>query len=378
MPDKIVIQCNVMEYAIMFFECNRRVKMQRHWKVQSVLLLLIMSLLWTGCAQAAAPAYQKFSGVFYNSFDTITSFIGYAQEKETFDDAFEMVQDMFARYHEVFDGYNAYEGVNNLYHVNKHAGEGPVQAEKELIDLLLWLREKQPMTNGKVNVALGTVLRIWHNYRTAGVELPQMSELENALAHTDFDKIIIDEENGTVHFTDPEIRLDLGAVAKGYTVEIVSQRLLTSDMPSFIISAGGNVRCGQKPLDGRNRWGVGIQNPEMPSTNKDVMFLTGLSVVTSGDYQRYYTVDGVRYHHLIDPVTLMPGTHMRAVTIVTEDSGLADLLSTAVFLMPYEEGRAYVDSLDGVEAYWVLNDGSVRYTDGMGKMLSSLGATAKD
>lgn len=365
-----------MEYAIVFFECNRRDHMR---KFRSVLLLLIvLSLMLTGCAQAAAPTYQKFSGSFFEAFDTITTVIGYAQKQETFDKAFADVQDMFFRYHQVFDAYNEYDGVYNLYYVNENAGKGPVKAEKELIDLLLWLREKQPATGGKVNTALGAVLRIWHNYRTAGVALPPMADLQEALHHTDFDKIIIDEKNGTVYFEDPAMLLDLGAVAKGYTVEIVAQHLLESDMPSFIISAGGNVRCGEKPLDGRDRWGVGIQNPEQPSATKDVMFLTGLSAVTSGDYQRYYTVDGVNYHHLIDPDTLMPGAHMRAVTIVTEDSGLADLLSTAVFLMPYEEGRAYLDAIDGVEAYWVLMDGSVRMTDGMAKMLSSMGASAKD
>lgn len=354
--------------------------MTQRIRVLAALLVLLLLLPVTGCGaqKQSDAAYQKFSGVFYDSFDTITTVIGYTQERATFDAEFAVVKSMFDRYHQVFDGYNAYEGVNNLYHVNLHAGKRPVQAEKELIDLLVWLREKQGETRGQVNVALGPVLKIWHDYRTLGAELPPMQALTDASAHTDFDQLIIDEENGTVQFLDPQMRLDLGAVAKGYTVEIVAQYLLTSEMPSFIISAGGNVRCGEKPLDGRARWGVGIQDPMSPNNNKDVLYMTGLSAVTSGDYQRYYTVDGVNYHHLIDPDTLMPGTHMRAVTIVTEDSGLADLMSTAVFLMPYEEGRAYVDAIPGVDAYWVLNDGTVYATEGMSRLLRSQGATANN
>lgn len=358
--------------------------------VWMVLLTMLLSMLLCGCtpsakspvatatAETKQAAYQKFSGTFFNSFDTITTVIGYATEQETFNKEFAQVESMFARYHQVFDAYNEYAGVNNLWYVNENAGKGPVKAEKELIDLLLWLKEKQPQTEGKVNVAMGSMLRVWHNYRTVGVALPTTEELTTAYAHSDFDKVVIDQEKGTVHFTDPGILLDLGAVAKGYTVEIVSQYLLASDMPSFIISAGGNVRCGVHPMDGRARWGVGIQDPENTSANKDVLYLTGLSAVTSGDYQRYYTVDNVNYHHLIDPDTLMPGTYMRSVTVVTEDSGLADLLSTTLFLMPWEEGKAYVEKMDGVDAYWVLHDGSVQYTVGMEKLLRSLGASAND
>ena len=316
-------------------------------------------------------------------FDTVTTIIGYADSQETFDRVVGEARQQFVRYHQVFDGYNAYEGVHNLYYVNQNAASGPVPAEPELIELLLWIRDLQPSLEGRVNVAMGAVLRLWHDAREAGVALPDEAALREAAGHVDISQVILDEQAGTVYFADPELSLDLGAVAKGYTAERVAQWMLDSDMPSFIISAGGNVRCGQKPLDGRARWGVSIQDPGpadgLPGTGyMDVLYLTNLSVVTSGDYQRYYTVDGVRYHHLIDPDTLYPGQHMRAVTIVTQDSGLADALSTAVFLMPYEQGRAFVESLDGVEAYWVLLDGSVQCTDGLRAMLASQGASSRD
>ena len=353
----------------------------RSAKLSALLLCILLACsVLGGCAQAEQ---QKYSTSFFDVFDTVTTIIGYADSQETFDRVVGEARQQFVRYHQVFDGYNAYDGVHNLYYVNQNAASGPVPAEPELIELLLWIRDLQPSLEGRVNVAMGAVLRLWHDAREAGVALPDEAALREAAGHVDMSQVILDEQAGTVYFADPELSLDLGAVAKGYTAERVAQWMLGSDMPSFIISAGGNVRCGQKPLDGRARWGVGIQDPGpidgMAGTGyMDVLYLTNLSVVTSGDYQRYYTVDGVRYHHLIDPDTLYPGQHMRAVTIVTQDSGLADALSTAVFLMPYEQGRAFVEALDGVEAYWVLLDGSVQCTDGLRAMLASQGASSRD
>lgn len=344
-------------------------------RIVALALMLVMMLGMTGCAQASA---QKYTISFFDAFDTITSIIGYAESQEVFDRVMNEAREMFRRYHRVYDGYNDYDGVYNLHYVNAHAAQGPVKAEKELIDLLLWVRDVQPTVNNRVNVALGSVLLVWHNYREAGVAVPPMEELEKANQHVNFDHVVIDEANGTIHFTDPGVRLDVGAVAKGYAVECVAKWLLTSEVPSFIISAGGNVRCGEKPLDGRARWGVSIQNPDgMNGEYLDVLYLKETSIVTSGDYQRYYTVDGQRYHHIIDPDTLYPCSNMRSVTIVTEDSGYADALSTSVFLMPYEEGRQFVESLDGVEAFWVLMDGTIQYTDGLRNVLLSCGASSK-
>ncbi len=158
---------------------------------------------------------------------------------------------------------------------------------------------------------------------------------------------------------------------------------MAEGLKSGMISAGGNVRVLEKPLDGiRQRWGIGIQNPEKSivgdSNLLDTIFINNASVVTSGDYQRYYVVDDKIIHHLIDSQTLMPGDYYRAVTVVTEDSGLADFLSTTVFLMPYDKSRKLVDTLDGVEAIWVMKDGTVEATDGMKKIIKSNGASGRD
>ena len=107
----------------------------------------------------------------------------------------------------------------------------------------------------------------------------------------------------------------------------------------------------------------------------ETVFVKDLSVVSSGDYQRFFVVDDKVYHHIIDPNTLMPGDYYRALTIVTPDSGVADFLSTSAFLLPLEESKALIESLDDTEAFWVMNDGTIETTEGMDKIMLSKGAT---
>ena len=198
--------------------------------------------------------------------------------------------------------------------------------------------------------------------------------------HTSME-VILDAENKTVFFKDPELKLDVGAVAKGYAAELAAQSLLKGELSHFIINAGGNVRTGNPPLDGRSNWSVGVQDPDANVLTPDgtdvieLLYMHNMSSVTSGDYQRFFTLNGVSYHHLISPETLMPARFMRAVTVLTEDSGLADLLSTALFLMSPEDGMAFLKEFgQPIEALWILNDGSLVMTEGAKKMARSQGA----
>jgi thiamine biosynthesis lipoprotein len=352
-----------------------------------IIIILVPALLLTGCRPDQNNRYQKFSDSFFNTFDTLINITAYVQSEQEFNDYFEKAKARFEKLHRLFDIYNEYEGINNLRTVNKNAGIRPVKVDRELIDLILFAKEWYHNTEGRVNVAMGPVLEIWHRYRQQGLddpssaELPPGDELEEASRNTDIDRVIVDTDEGTVYLKDEGMSLDVGAVAKGFAVEIVVKELMEAGLESGIINAGGNIRIIGRPLDGiRERWGIGIQDPEKFIVSEDgdnlldILYINDASVVSSGDYQRYYVVDDEIVHHLIDPDTLMPGVHNKAVTVVTGDSGLADILSTAVFLMPYEKGAAFVESLDGVEAIWVMRGGRVEVTDGLKKTLKSFGA----
>lgn len=337
-------------------------------------------------APTAAPEMTKYSTVFMDTFDTVIQVIGFAPSQEVFSEYAGQVHASFVYMHKLFDNYNSYEdeGIVSVYTLNQRAAQEPVKVDPILYHMLDFSKKHYEACRGQVNVAMGSVLSIWHDYREAGLDnpeaaqLPPMDALTAANAHTDISKLILDEENMTVFFADPQMKLDVGAAAKGYATEIAAQLLLDSEMSSFIISAGGNVRVGRSPLDGRPNWGVGIQDPDGAVLGTgdivETLFISDKSVVTSGDYQRFYVVDGERYHHLIDPDTLMPPSDYRSVSIITEDSGYADMLSTAAYLMPYEESRAFIESLEGVEAIWVFPDMHIEMTDGAKPYAKSQGA----
>ncbi|BDR67601.1 FAD:protein FMN transferase [Clostridium tetani] len=359
--------------------------MKKTVKLLSILFLII--LIFIGCNKVNEILYEKYTDSFFDTFDTMTVVVGYTKSEEEFNSYMEKIHSRFQELHKLYDIYNNYEGINNIKTINDNAGIKPVKVSKDIIDIIVFSKEWYKLTKGKVNIAMGSVLSIWHDYREEGIDnpenarLPPMKELLGASKYTDIDKVIVDTKNNTVYLEDKRMSLDIGAVAKGYATEIVAKEIMNKGFKSGIISAGGNVRVLGKPLDGiRKRWGIGIQDPKKSivsdkNKNIDTIFLNNASVVSSGDYQRYYVVDDKKIHHLIDPKTLMPGEYYRAVTVIAKDSGLADLLSTAVYLMPYNQSRQLVESLEGVEAIWVMADGNIEATKGMKKIMKSNGAS---
>lgn len=331
-------------------------------------LALAAALLLSGCAAQTGPEPKprRYEASFLTLFDTVTTIVGYADSEEAFRRTAQELHDSLLEYHQLFDVYHEYDGINNLKTVNDSAGGDPVEVDGRILDLLLFCRELEGLTGGKVDVTMGSVLELWHEARTEGVDdpehaaLPVAGALEEAAKHTGFALLEIDREASTLRLTDPQARLDVGAVAKGWAVEQVCR----AAPAGLLVSVGGNVRAtGPKP-EGNSPWVVGVQEPDGEA--QDYLHTLNIhrqAVVSSGDYQRYYTVDGVRYHHIIDPDTLYPGTRWRAVTVVCPDSGLADGLSTALFLLSREEGAALAERC-GAQAMWVAPDGGLLYTDG--------------
>ena len=351
----------------------------KHHKASIVLLIstLLLTLLLSSCN--GTPQETKFTEYSLDYFDTATTITGYAPDRETFDAICGDILAQLAEYHKLYTIYHRYDGMENLCTINEleNGIHRTVTVDPRIVDMLLYAKEMYAKTNGKLNIAMGSVLSIWHDYRTAGLddpsnaELPPMEVLSEAALHTNINDLIIDEDACTVWLADPRMTLDVGAIAKGYAVEMTARMLEERGISGFVINVGGNVRTvGTKP--GGELWLAGIENPVPDAEEPYVAYLglAGESIVTSGSYQRFYIVDGKNYHHIIDAETLFPADRYLSVSIVCKDSALGDALSTALFCMTPEDGLALIESIPDAEALWIMTDESRQQSSGFASYLT--------
>ncbi len=336
-------------------------KSPKTWICLCLIAGLLMGL--TGCGPSGGGSAPQ-SAVYFTYFDTVSNIYSYAGDSQAdFEANCAEVTQVLQHYHRLFDIYHEYSGMVNLATINQNAGGQALEVGPELIAFLLYARRMYNVSGGKMNVMLGSVLRLWHDCREEadrdpeGTRIPTEAELTQAAAHTDISALEIDAQRNTVRISDPAASLDVGALAKGYAAERAAEALEDAGVTGYVLDIGGNLRLvGTKP-DGSG-WTTGVKDPQDPETYAAKLVLSDTSCVTSGDYERYFTVDGVRYHHIIDPDTYMPATYSSSVTVIAPDSGLADALSTALFCMSYDEGLALVQGLGNVQVLWILADGT--------------------
>mgnify|MGYP002524015640 CR=1 FL=1 len=331
-------------------------------KFIAITALLALMLSFCSCGNGRDGIYMR---TYVGCFDTASFIKGYAENEKKFEEYASLFYERLKYYDALYDIYDEYD-FPNLKTVNDKAGGDPVEVSRDIADLLDFSVRMYELTACKTNIAMGAVLEIWHNYREEGnsdpqkARLPTDSELADAARHTDISRLEIDRENLSVRLADSRMRLDVGAVAKGYVAQRVADELRTAGFADGIISIGGNTVAIGSRKDA-DVWRIGIQDPSSDSDEEYFIKvgLSDMSLVTSGSYQRFYTVNGKNYHHIIDPETLLPAEGYLSVSVISADSGLADALSTALFCMDINEGLRLVESLDNVYAVWVKTDGTV-------------------
>ena len=331
-----------------------------HIKYTIVFLLLLSLLL------SALPSCQRspreYDTSWFEYFDCFSQLTAYAQTQEEFDEYANVCESILTEYHQLLDIYHEYDGITNLKTINQISPKESIAIDEKLGEFLAFGKEMHQLTNGYTNMAMGSVLSLWHTARETKT-LPDENVLLTANEHVDINDLLISEDLTSVQKLDPELQIDAGAIGKGFVAKKIANELTALGCESFLLNLGGNL-LGHGTKSQGDAWHAGIENPLEGGLLDYSVNISDLSLVTSGSYYRYFYVGETKYHHIIHPKTLTPENYYLSVSILCPDSAVADALSTALFSMSVEEGKKILAQREDVEALWLFPDGSVHMTDG--------------
>lgn len=258
---------------------------------------------------------------------------------------------------------SSYRPDSELSQVNLNAARGPVTVSAELLTLVSLALEFSDVTDGAFDI---TYASVGHMYDFRQRVKPDEQTLLRALPAVDYHHVQVDDENRTVRFIHPKVRIDLGGIAKGYAAERSVEILRRQGIEHALVSAGGDTRILG---DRRGRsWNVGVRDPRQEGRVIAMLPLADEAISTSGDYERYFEEDGTRYHHIIKPTTGKPAGTVRSVTVIGPDATSTDALSTSLFVLGVRKGLTLVESLPEYEAVFVDHDGDLFYSDGFARL----------
>lgn len=318
-----------------------------------ILLLVLVSLILLFIDKSSYKDYTR--SYFY--FDTyINVKVNTIKTEKEMNDIFNDIDYLYDSYHKLTDAFDSYDGIVNVYYLNNNLNNNEsIEIDTRLANIIKTGIDFYDITDGLFNVAAGNLTIKWKEFIDSCDKLPNMEELN---VNTNINDIKLDGNN---YSKSNDIKLDLGGIAKGYVTELVGRYLEENDIYSYIINTGGNVMVGK--AYNKDTFLVGITNPD----NKDDMFtkvkVNNLSIVTSGSYQRYCTLDGINYNHIINPITKYPSNYMKSVTVVSKSSMIADIYSTYLFLLPVEDGLKIVNNTPDIEAIWYIDKDNIVRSD---------------
>ena len=258
---------------------------------------------------------------------------------------------------------------SDVCRINEMAGIGPVRVDADTLAMLLLAKKYHDLSGGVFDVTIGPVMNLW-DFAGENPKIPASSIIVETLLLVDIESLVVNEVESTAYLRKVGMKLDLGAVAKGYATERALQALEKQGIKKALIDAGGNIRV--LGTNARNApWRIGIKDPRKAEAMVAVVALEDAAAVTSGDYYRYFEADGQRYHHILDPRSGYPASENMSVTVVSRDAGLADILSTAFFVMKGDEALALAEKL-GVNLVLVSAEGRIFHTPGLAAHLEVL------
>lgn len=323
---------------------------------------LAVLVLLTACTSTPAPdpPYATFTTDVMSTTLSVTLPAGEGAEGQA--------EAVFGVFREVEARMSEWKETSPLSAVNRHAGGEAVAVPADLRRVLRRAVEIAGMTDGAFDPTWAALWGMW-DFRAEEPRVPPAAEIARRAALVDWRELEIDDAAGTVRLTEEGMMLGLGGIAKGHALDRSAALLRQRGVESFLLVAGGQVVAGgtRRTAEGERPWRVGVRDPRGPAEDFFAWLdLTDASASTSGDYESYFVLDGVRYHHVLDPRTGRPArSGLASATVVSADATLADALSTALVVMGGERGLALVEELDGTEALVVPGDGDWRATAGL-------------
>lgn len=279
-------------------------------------------------------------------------------ENEAF--ARDSIDQVMREMHRIDHLMSTYKDTSEISRVNSQAARGPVTVSEELFDLIERSLDLGAVTGGAFDITYASVGKLYDFRKGA---MPTEAQKQASISAISIDHVRLDLETRTVRFTQEGVRIDLGGIAKGHAVESAVQLLRNRGIDHAIVTAGGDSRVLG---DHRGRpWAVGIRDPRQKNGIAARMPVQEEAISTSGDYERYFEADGVRYHHIIEPTSGDSAREVRSVTVIGPDAIMTDALSTGVFVLGKQRGLMLIDSLEDFEAIVIDQHGEMHFSQGL-------------
>jgi thiamine biosynthesis lipoprotein len=282
----------------------------------------------------------------------------WSEDKDQAESAIEAVLDEMRH---IDESMSTYKPTSEVSQVNAHAAEGPMHISKELFDLLVTANQYSELTEGAFDI---TYASVGYMYDFRQHVRPSDAQIKNALPAVNYRHVVLDPKTQTVRFTQKGVRIDLGGIAKGYSVDCAIDVLKARGFTRAYVSAGGDSRIIGARFG--KPWIVGIRDPRKGEGEVITRIpLVDAAISTSGDYERFFDEDGVRYHHIIDPHTGRSASKVRSATVIAPYATRTDGLSKTAFVLGPERAMEIYNRIDDVDAIIVKLDGTVIYSKGL-------------
>lgn len=322
-------------------------------RYKRILAAIVAVALLSGLSGCSALSKKRDLTYSDTLFDTVikVEILDYSDEE-----VIKGCEDICKKYDAMFSKTNENSEISKI---NQAAGQ-PVEVSDDMITIIKKGLYYSRLSQGAFDITIGSVSNLW-DFKSEEPVIPAADAVAAAKNHVNFQNIIL--KNNTVTLTDPNTQLDVGAIAKGYIADRLKDYLKENGVKHAVINLGGNVLTLGTKADGSD-YNIAIQKPFNKSGEAIASVkISDKSVVTTGNYQRYFEKDGKIYHHVLDPKTGMPcETDLYSVSIITVSSLTADALSTVCFLKGYQEALALVNQLNNVDAVFVTSDNKVHYS----------------